>query len=101
MESKFPQRVALERRVLDLVNSSSIAEPPLVGLANVTVSRWLSGLSRRLASHEIAELEVAIRLSAEAVRSEADISDEVFVDIDEVQANSAIRRLAAALDNLA
>lgn len=100
MESRFPQRVALERRVLDMVNSSMSGVDPLVGLADVTVAVWVERLPKKWGVKRLTELEVALRLSAEAARSEADVSDEVFVDIDEEEAEVAIARLREALDQL-
>lgn len=96
MESRFPQRVALERRVLDAINSSLVAEP-LVGLSYKTIKSWLAKLRSSRNAGDLSELEVAVLLCAEAARSQADISDEIFVDIDEAEAASALERLNRAL----
>ncbi|WP_155758412.1 hypothetical protein [Xanthomonas arboricola] len=99
MESKFPKRVELERRCLDTVNDSTL-RTPLVGLSLVTIRRWISDSREEQPHADWDGIYEALALNAEASRSEADISDEIFVDISEEEAERAISQLKIALRSL-
>jgi hypothetical protein len=97
MESRFPQRVELERACLDKVNEVFRDGPALVGLSNKTISVWIRDIVPRIGGAAADRLSSALRVAADAARSEADISDEVFVDVEPAEAEFAKRTLEAAL----
>ncbi|MCC3256068.1 hypothetical protein [Xanthomonas campestris] len=99
MESRFPKRVELERKCLDVVNKSALIAP-LVGLSLVTVRRWIYAARLEQPNADWDNIYRTLALAAEASRSEADISDEIFVDISEEEAEHAINQLTLAMRSL-
>ncbi|WP_146093115.1 hypothetical protein [Xanthomonas arboricola] len=99
MESRFPKRVELERKCLDVVNNSTLMAP-LVGLSLVTVRRWIYAARLEQPNADWDDIYRALALAAEASRSEADISDEIFIDIAEEEAEQAINQLILAMRSL-
>lgn len=100
MELRFPQRVALEREALDAVNLKFGEIKPLVGLSYSAVQTWASNMKSVLDLRAIDRLVVAVHRIAEAARSEADVSDEIFVDVDPLKANEALATLREVLAEL-
>jgi hypothetical protein len=73
MKRKFTDRVALERRVLSLVNRCSDA--PLNGLTQVAIDNWVKGNM-----HMPAEILNLVKTIAIRARIDVDGSREVFTE---------------------
>ncbi|MFB9036227.1 MULTISPECIES: hypothetical protein [Xanthomonas] len=99
MKSRFPQRIALERQVLDLVNSSSLSNKPLVGLSRKAIDAWIFTLSNSYGEAKLQRIISSILNVARAARAEADVSDEIFLDIDVEKADLALERLRQCIEN--
>jgi hypothetical protein len=97
MESKFPQRVALERMSLDAVNGSGLFSSDLVGLSMACINVWLEHVMGVTQSESRDALFAALVDISHACHAEADISDEIFHDIDPSVALSALDRLKSTL----
>jgi hypothetical protein len=95
MRSRFPQRVALERHALRLINGSGLFPEPLVGLCAPTINRWLRVIGT--ANGGLEALQTALLCVAYAARADSDISDEVFADIEEDGVQDAMSGLETAL----
>lgn len=100
MESRFPQRVELERLCLDKVNNVFRDGPFLVGLSRKTVVKWIQIVESQIGVAAAGDLDRALKVVAESARSEADVSDEVFVDIDHSEVEYAVSVLESALSGL-
>jgi hypothetical protein len=101
MESRFPQRVALERRALDTVHLQlGGACAPLAGLTYAAIRIWARQFSELYTQQSSDAVVAALYQLAEAARSEADVSDEIFSDVSPEEAEDALAALRVALANL-
>ncbi|MBD9435722.1 hypothetical protein IB223_06440 [Pseudoxanthomonas sp. PXM03] len=91
-------RVALERRALDIINSSVGVGRPIPGFSYVAIDSWIDSIASQFGDDFISILRDVLYEVAEASRSEADISDEVFVDIDQEAAESTFQLLTSVLE---
>lgn len=99
MESRFPERIRIERAALDAI-ASAFPGHELPGLSKAAIERWMREMRSTLGPGEIRLVVAALRIVAEVSRSEADVSDEVFCDIEQVEADEAIDGLLSALAEL-
>lgn len=101
MNSRFPKRVALERQALDCLNECNIFRTPLVGFSTAAIDRWwASSVVPSFGAVDSQHLRTALLSIAHAARAEADISDEIFVDIREDESSLAIDRLRKSIERL-
>jgi hypothetical protein len=90
MESQFPNRVAIERKALDLVNESGLFRGELTGLTKSAIDAfWL----KQLQADVIAPVRAALMHVSLVAHCDVDISDEVLVEIPREECEAALESL--------